>query len=102
MSAVLLFGVGFGRVYWGGKGSSFYLSNSLFWTKIGLFIAVAIFSVPPTLQLIRWSKQIHAQPELLPSENQVRRLQRWLCAEILVVLFIPFFAAAMARGVGLS
>ena len=33
-SAMLLLGVGFGRVYWGAKGSSFYLSNPL-WAKIG-------------------------------------------------------------------
>ncbi len=101
-SAVLLLGVGFSRVYWGAKGSSFYLSNPLFWTKIGLFMAVAILSIPPTLRLIQWSKQVHAQPEFLPSEEQVRRLQWWLRAEVFALLFIPFVAAAMARGMGFS
>jgi putative membrane protein len=102
ISAVLLLGVGFSRVYWGAKGSSFYLSNPLFWTKIGLFMTVAILSIPPTLRLIQWSKQVHAQPEFLPSEEQVRRLQWWLRAEMIVVVPIPFFAAAIARGMGLS
>jgi putative membrane protein len=55
-SAMLLLGVGFGRVYWGAKGSSFYLSSPLFWTEIGLFMTVAILSIPTILRLIRWSK----------------------------------------------
>lgn len=101
-SAVLLLGVGFGRVYWGAKGSSYYLSNPLFWIKIGLFMTVAILSIPPTLQLIRWSKQMHSQAEFLPSDEQIRRLQRWLRAEVFVLLFIPFVAAAMARRWGLA
>jgi len=102
ISAVLLLGVGFARVFWGTKGSLFYLSNPLFWTKIGLFMTVAILSIPPTLRLIQWSKQAHSQTEFLPSEEQVRRLQWWLRAEMIVVVPIPFFAAAMARGMGLS
>lgn len=101
-SAVLLLGVGFGRVFWGAKGSPFYLSNPLFWAKVGLFATVAVLSIPPTLQLIRWTKQAEMQAEFLPPMEQVRRIQWWLRAESLVVIFIPFLAAAMARGFGLS
>lgn len=101
-SAVLLLGVGVSRVYWGVKGSSSYLSNPFFWTKIGLFMTVAVLSIPPTLRLIRWSKQARSQTAFLPSDEQVRGLQRWLRAEALVLMFIPFVAAAMARGMGLS
>jgi putative membrane protein len=101
-SAVLLLGAGFSRVYWGAKGSSFYLSNPLFWTKIGLFMTVAFLSIPPTVQLIRWSKQARSQSAFLPSDEQVRGLQQWLRAEVIVLLAIPFVAAAMARGLGLS
>jgi putative membrane protein len=101
-SAALLLGVGFSRVYWSAKGSSFYMSNPLFWTKIGLFTTVALLSIPPTLRLIQWSKQAHSQTEFLPSEEQIRRIRRWLRAEAFVLLFIPFVAAAMARGMGLS
>ena len=99
---VLLLGVGVSRVYWGVKGSSSYLSNPFFWTKIGLFMTVAVLSIPPTLRLIRWSKQARSQTAFLPSDEQVRGLQRWLRAEALVLMFIPFVAAAMARGMGLS
>lgn len=101
-SALLLIGVGFGRVYWGAKGSSFFLSSPLFWTKIGLFMTVALLSIPPTLRLIQWTKQTHQSGEFLPSDEQIRRLQWWLRAEVWVLVLIPFVAAAMARGMGLS
>ena len=101
-SAVLLLIVGFSRVLWDAKGSPFYLSNPLFWTKIGLFMTVAVLSIPPTIQLIRWSKHSHSHTDFRPHDEQVRRIQRWLYAEWMVVLFIPFLAAAMARGMGLS
>jgi len=101
-SAVLLLGVGFSRVLWGAKGAPFYLSNPLFWAKIGLFITVAVLSIPPTIQLIRLNKHAHSHAGFRPLNEQVRRIQRWLYAEWVVVLFIPFLAAAMARGMGLS
>ena len=100
-SALLLLGVGFSRIYWGAKGSSFYLLNPLFWTKIGLFVVVALLSIQPTLHFIRWVKQAHSHPEFLPTDQEVRRIQWWLRAEMTVVVLIPFLAAAMARGVTL-
>ncbi|HEX5421988.1 MAG TPA: DUF2214 family protein [Candidatus Acidoferrales bacterium] len=77
----------------GAKSPSFYLSNPLFWTKIAVFAIVAVLSIPPTLQLIRWSKQVRAQPGFLPSDEQVRSIQWWLRVEVIVLMFIPFFAA---------
>ena len=102
LSAILLLGVGFTRVFFGAKGSPFYLSNPLFWTKIGLFMTVAVLSIPPTIQLIRWSKQAQSHTHFRPPDEQVRCTQRWLYAEWMMVAFIPFLAAAVARGIGLS
>ena len=48
VSALLLLGVGFAHVYWDIQSSSFYLSNLLFWAKIGLFTTIAVLSTPPT------------------------------------------------------
>ena len=101
-SAALLLGVGFSRVLWGAKGAPFYLSNPLFWTKIGLFVTVAVLSIPPTVQLIRWSTHTHSYRDFRPPDEQIRRIQRWLYAEWMVIVLIPFLAAAMARGMGLS
>jgi putative membrane protein len=100
--ALLLVGIGFARVFFGAKGSQFYLENPLFWAKIVLFATVALLSIPPTVQMIRWLRQTRAQAGFLPPDVQVRRVQRWLRAEGIVLLLIPFVAAAMARGVGHS
>ncbi|MFO0698196.1 MAG: DUF2214 family protein [Nitrospira sp.] len=102
ISAVLLLGVGLARVFWGAKGSSFYLSNPIFWTKIVLFATIAGLSIPPTLQLIRWMKQTVLEKDFLPPTEQIICIQRWLRAETAVLLMIPFLTAAMARGNGLS
>jgi uncharacterized membrane protein len=54
------------------------------------------------VQLIGWAKQAQAHAEFLPPEEQIRPIQWWLRAEALVLILIPFFAATMARGMGLS
>lgn len=101
-TAGLLLAMGFARIYWGVKGSSFYLSNPLFWAKIGLFATIGVLSIPPTLQLIRWTKQAVIETGFLPPTEQIIRIQWWLRAEAAVLLAIPFLAAAIARGFGLS
>ncbi len=97
-SAALLLAAGFGRVFFGAKGSPFYLSNPIFWAKICLFATVALFSIPPTVQLIRWTKQAQQKIDSLPPHDEVRRIRRWLLAESVLLVLIPFLAAAMARG----
>ena len=52
-SAMVLLGAGFDRVFYGAKGASFYLSDPMFWAKIGLVVTVAALCIPPTVQLIR-------------------------------------------------
>ena len=98
--AVLLLAVGFGRVFPGAKGSQFYLSNPFFWTRIFLFAVVAVLSIAPTVLLIRWTRLARLQANFLLQDDQVRRLQRWLRAEGVVLVCIPFLASAMARGFG--
>ncbi|HEX5545625.1 MAG TPA: DUF2214 family protein [Nitrospira sp.] len=43
----------------------------------------------------------NSHPEFLPTDQEVRRIQWWLRAEMTVVVLISFLAAAMARGVTL-
>lgn len=101
-SAVLLLGAGFGRVFFGAKGSPFYLSNPVFWAKIGFFAAVALLSIPVTVQLIRWFRHVRTHPQFQPADDRVREIRRWLMLETMVLAFIPVFAAAMARGYGIG
>ena len=101
LCALLLIVAGFGRVYLGPKGSQFYLANPMFWTKIGLFALVGALSVPATVRLIRWTRRARRQPGFLPPPEQLTGTRRWLLAEGVVFVAIPFVAAAMARGFGL-
>jgi putative membrane protein len=100
MVAMLLVGIGFARVFFGEKGSHFYLANPVFWTKIALFATVAVLSISPTVQIIRWARRARAQTGSLPQDDEIRRVQRSLLTEGAVLLVIPFVAAAMARGIG--
>lgn len=100
--ALLLLTAGGGRVFYGSRAASFYVDNPLFWTKFGIFFAVALLSIPPTIQLARWSKQVNMNGGPLPSNAAIGRVRLWLAAEAGLLVLIPFIAAAVARGYGLS
>lgn len=94
--------VGFARVFWGVKGPEAYLPNPFFWAKIGAFALVGILSVPPTLRVLSWRKASKADPAFSPDAGEVGFVRRFFLAEAVVFVFIPIFAAAMARGYGLG
>jgi putative membrane protein len=100
-TAVLILVVGFSRVFFGGKGSTFYLGNPMFWAKIGAFAVVGLLSIAPTLAILRWRRQVKAQADFTPPTGEVATARRVLVAEVLVFALIPILAAAMARGYGL-
>ena len=45
---------GLARLFFGLKGAAFYTHNPVFWTKMGLFVVVAIVSIVPTVTFARW------------------------------------------------
>ena len=48
--------VGFSRAIFAAKGWAYYSHNAFFWAKIGTFVLVALLSVPPTIQYIKWQR----------------------------------------------
>lgn len=100
VTATLILVVGFSRVFFGGKGSAFYLGNPVFWAKIGAFAIVGLLSIAPTLAILRWRKQAKAQADFAPPAGEVATARRVLVLEVLVFALIPILAAAMARGYG--
>jgi len=92
-AAILL--VGFCRAVFAAKGWVYYSHNAFFWAKLGAFAAIGLLSVPPTLAFIRWRKLAVA-----PSESNIRSTRRYLHGELALFVFLPIFAAAMARGYG--
>jgi putative membrane protein len=87
--------VGFSRAIFAAKGWAYYSHNAFFWAKIATFGLVALLSVPPTLQYLKWRRTGEA-----PSSADVGRVKRFLYAEVFFFAFLPIFAAAMARGFG--
>jgi putative membrane protein len=87
--------VGFCRAIFAAKGWVYYSHNGFFWAKIADFAAIGILSVPPTVAFVRWRKSGSS-----PSDAQIRKVRRYLHAELALFVFLPIFAAAMARGYG--
>ncbi len=96
--AVSILVVGFVRVFYGGKGADFYLPNLVFWAKIGAFAAVGLLSIVPTMRILAWRRTLVADHAFTPAPDDVRRVGRFLSAELYVFPLIPIFAAAMAMG----
>lgn len=87
--------IGIVRVIFGGAGWEYYVANWAFWAKMLAFIGVGLASIPPTLAIIRWRKA-----GTVPSADNVNSARRFLWLQAALLLFIPAFAAAMARGYG--
>jgi putative membrane protein len=101
-AAVIVLATGVARVVWFGKGAAFYLHNPVFYLKIALFAAVGLLSIPPTLQFLRWMRELKGGASNVAADYQVARLRRHIHAELMLFVFIPLAAALMARGIGLQ
>jgi len=97
--AVVVFGVL--RVIWGAKGYEYYITNYVFWTKMALFLAVALLSIVPTLRYYAWDRGRKANRAFLPPAAEVARVRAYLRLQAALFLCIPIAAAAMARGYGI-
>jgi len=99
MSASLVL-IGFSRVFFGAKGSEFYIHNHVFWTKVVLFAIVGLMSIKPTRAFLRWRKAQAADAAFAPGEEEIRSIRKTLMTEIHIFALLPIAAAAMARGYG--
>lgn len=95
VSAVLVLLFGLTLWLWVGKPSEFYSTNPLFQIKLGLFIAVAILSIYPTLFFIK-HRRSEQDAIIVP-----RAVATVIKIELLLLVCIPVLAFLMARGIGL-
>jgi putative membrane protein len=80
-----------------GKGAQFYLKNPVFHAKLGLFLAVGLLSIYPTVVFLQQRKGDAADNVPLPGKViGVLRL------ELALAFLIPLLAVLMARGYGLG
>lgn len=80
------------------KGSQFYLTSSLFWTKMTLFAIVLLFEIWPMVTFIRW--RIARTRRLWPDTSHARALYHVNHIQLVLVVLIVFVASFMARGFG--
>ncbi|HEX3466323.1 MAG TPA: DUF2214 family protein [Candidatus Elarobacter sp.] len=86
------------RLNLGLKGASFYTHNPVFWTKMALFVAVALISIVPTVSIVRWHKRISTDGTLVLDDAEYARIRGLVLLQMVLFLFIPLCAAFMARG----
>lgn len=100
LTAGVVLATGLARVIWFGKGSTYYLGNSLFHAKVGLFVLVALLSILPTFVFLNWRNQLKAGQVPSVSPRQAKLVIMTIRLELLLLLIIPLLAVLMARGYG--
>lgn len=100
--ATLVIIVGVLRVIFGASGWEYYVANYAFWAKMAAFLVMGLLTIQPTIAIRRWLKASKeaAGYEIPAAEIAASRRHIHLQAGVLVL--IPIFAAAMARGYGVA
>jgi putative membrane protein len=96
--AGLVVASGLGRLFLGLKGAPFYTHNPVFWTKMGLFVAVALISIAPTIAFVRWGARVSADGSIVLADGEFTRIRNLVWLQLVLFLFIPLCAVFMARG----
>jgi putative membrane protein len=100
LTAGVVLATGVARAIWFDKGSAYYLSNSLFHAKVGVFVLVALLSILPTFVFLNWRNQLKAGQVPRVSPRQAKLVIMVIRLELLLLLIIPLLAVLMARGYG--
>jgi putative membrane protein len=99
IAAGAVFITGLARVFLGVKGGAWYGGNWLLWVKVGLFVAVGLMSIRPTLRFAAWRKALRADGRL-PAAEEVRQVRRQVMRQAHLIPLIPLAAVFLARGYG--
>jgi putative membrane protein len=98
MAALLWIGTGLWRAFGGlEKGTEFYIHNTAFLIKMGLFLTVFALEIRPMVTLIRWRIRRGAgkSVDLSPAKD----LARISYIELILLIPIVMMATAVARGI---
>ena len=91
---------GFLRAGLGAKGGEFYFNSWPIYVKIGLFLAVGLMSIKPTLAYIKWRKGYEQDRAFVVPAAEHATMRKIVMAEVHIGALIPIFAVSMARGLG--
>jgi putative membrane protein len=92
--------VGIIRVIFGAVGYEYYIGNQAFWGKMTAFLVMGLLTIPPTVAFRRWARAGAEQADYAPPASEISANRRFIHLQAGVLLLIPIFAAAMARGYG--
>ena len=56
VSALVALATGLLRLFFYAKGVGFYTDNPAFWTKMALYVIIAVLSIKPTRTFLRWKR----------------------------------------------
>lgn len=98
--ATVVIVVGILRVWLGGVDPWYYLTNHAFWGKMAAFLIMGLLTIPPTLAMRRWAKAGEGQGDYAPPAAEIAASRRFIHLQAGMLVLIPLFAAAMARGYG--
>jgi len=88
------------RLAYGAKGFAFYSANPVLYAKLGVFLAVGLISISPTMTFLRWTKQSKLNSGYLPPQGEVLRVRRLVTIELLLFALLPLLGTMLARGIG--
>ncbi|MCY1272730.1 hypothetical protein D9M68_476030 [compost metagenome] len=100
LSAGAVLVTGLARVFWYGKGVDYYLANSMFHAKMGLFVLIAALSSYPTFVFLNWRNDLKAGVVPMLGPRKAKLVIMTIRLELLLALILPLLAALMARGYG--
>ena len=89
---------GIARMVWSPKTAAYFLHNPIFWTKMSLFVAVALLSIPPTIHYVRIRSTAQPDGTVRVERSAYVKMRALLTVQVVLFAFIPLCAALMARG----
>lgn len=98
LTAVAVLLTGLARTWWGMKGFGWYWHQPLLHAKFGLFLAIGLISIKPTLTYRRWNKALDSGAGLPPAD-EIRSTRRLVMIQAHLLMFIPIAAVMLARGI---
>ena len=99
IAAIVWIATGAARAFGGlEKGTTYYVTNHVFWTKMALLGVILVLEVMPAATLVRWRMEMGRGGT--PDTSRAGTLATISFAQAALVIGMVFAASAMARGFG--
>ena len=94
MSGVVILS-GLLRVFLGDQPATLWAGSHAFWTKMGLFLAIGLISIIPTMRYLKWRQAAKASGQL-PDAAARKPVRNWIILQMALFAGLPVFAVLMA------